>query len=60
MNDDVALFGIGLHLDGAQNAAARVRTVTGVDIHVQRAKATGLRTARIPRCSQERAAFYKA
>ena len=38
VNDDVAFFGIGLHLDRAQNAAAGVGAVAGVDIHVQRAK----------------------
>ena len=38
MNDDVALFGIGFYLDRAQNAAARIHTVAGIDIHVQGAK----------------------
>jgi len=40
MNDDIAFFGIGFYLDRAQNTAARIRTVSGIDIHVQGAKAT--------------------
>ena len=41
VNDDVTFFGIGLHLDRAQNTAAGICTVTGIDVHVQGAKATG-------------------
>ena len=39
MYDDVSLLGIGLCLDGAENAAAGIGSVTGVYINVQRAKA---------------------
>lgn len=39
VDDDVALLGIGLGFYGAENAAAGVGSVTGVDIHVQRAEA---------------------
>ena len=35
VNDDISLFGVRLHLDGAQNAAARIGTVARIDIHVE-------------------------
>jgi hypothetical protein len=38
VNDNISLFGVGLHLDRAQNTAAGIGTVTGIDIHVQGAK----------------------
>ncbi len=45
VNDDVSFFGIGFHADGAENAAAGVGAVTGVDIHMKRAKAFGAMVA---------------
>ena len=37
----VASLGVGLRLDGTEDAAAWVGPVTGIDIHVERAEAEG-------------------
>ena len=35
MDDDIALLGVGLCFDGAEDTAAGVGSVTGVDINVE-------------------------
>ena len=42
----ITAFGVGNGADGAQNAAAGILTVAGVDVHVKRAKAEGAMVAR--------------
>lgn len=44
--DDVALLGVGLGLHGAENSAAGVCPVAGVDVNVERAKAERAMIAR--------------
>ena len=46
VDDDVALLGVGLCLDGAENTAAGVGSVAGVDIYMQRAQAEGTMVSR--------------
>ena len=43
---DISLLGVGLCLDGAENTAAGVGSVAGVDINVERAEAEGAMIAR--------------
>ena len=45
VNDDVSFFGIGFHADGAQDPAASICAVSGVDIHMKRTKAFGAMVA---------------
>ena len=49
INDDIALFGIRHGADGAQNAAAGVCPIPGVDIDMQGAQA---KRAMVPRGGQ--------
>ena len=41
VDDDISLFGVGLCPYRAENSAAVIRPVAGVDIHMERAKAEG-------------------
>ena len=45
MDDDISFFGIGFHADGAQDPAASICAVSGVDIHMKRTKAFGAMVA---------------
>lgn len=57
VDDDIALFRIGLYANGAKNAAAGVGAIAGVDIHVQGTEALG---AVIARAITERLDFKSA
>ena len=46
VNDDKALFGIGLGANGLHLSAAFAGTVAGVDVHVERPEAEGTVVAR--------------
>ena len=46
MDDDISFFGIGFGFDRAQDTAARIRAVSGIDIHVERAETAGAVVAR--------------
>ena len=41
VDDDISLFGVGLRPYRAENSAAVIRPVAGIDIHMERAKAEG-------------------
>ena len=45
VDDDISLFGVGLCPYRAEDSAAIIRSVTGVDIHVKRAEAEGAMVA---------------
>ena len=45
VDDDISLFGVRLRPYRAENSAAIIRSVTGVDIHVKRAEAEGAMVA---------------
>ena len=46
VDDDIALFGVGLGADGTENSAAGVRSVAGVDVNVERAETEGAMVSR--------------
>lgn len=41
VDDDISFFGVRFHADGAENTAAGVGAVAGIDIHVQGTEALG-------------------
>ena len=46
VDDDISALGVRLRFDRAKNSAAFVRSVTGVNIDMKRAKAEGAMVAR--------------